>query len=306
MIAPVLQFDGVTKRFGAPTVVHAVDLTIEAGQCVGLLGPNGAGKTTLLRLATGGLVPSEGQVQCLGTTPHRAGVEFRRRCSYLPAEAGLDPVRTGRQTLDLWMAPYRGERSPVYDELLAAFPLPLATRIGTWSAGMKQKLLLLLSLGVDAELFLLDEPERALDPTARWHLRQTLRTLHASGRTLLVSTHDLSTVESFTQRSVFLSRGRRIPDERIAAIRQDLQRELRLRLTDSASLPPGATLVERHADGWIILHTEGPALEWLRHLDPSRVLSVEYGASDLAAIYRHVEGLEPSADKDAPPAGAAR
>lgn len=303
MTDPALAFEGVTKRFGATVVLRDLDLAIEPGECVGLLGPNGAGKTTLLRLATGGLIPSGGSVRCLGTIPHQASTRLQRRCSYLPAEAGLDPARTGRQVLDLWMAPFGRDRSPVFETLVSAYPLPLDQRIGTWSAGMKQKLLLLLSLGVDAELFVLDEPERALDPTARWHLRQSVRALHAHGRTLLVSTHDLSTVESFADRSVFLSRGQRVADAQVAAIRDDLRSELRLRLTPDAELPSGVTFSERRPDGWIIVRTETPALEWLPQLDADQVLGLEYGASDLSAIYRHIEGLSTTAEQQ--PTGAA-
>ena len=71
--------------------------------------------------------------------------------------------------------------------------------------------------------------------------------------------------------------------------------EVRLRLTKDAALPPGASLVERRPDGWIIVRTEGSALAWLPQLDADRVLGVEFGASNLAAIYRHIEGHEAAA-----------
>jgi ABC-2 type transport system ATP-binding protein len=278
---------GVRKTFGAKTALASLDLTVPRGSICGFVGPNGAGKSTGLRILIGLLRRDGGSVEVLGMDPDRHALAIRQRTCYLPGETNVYSHLTGNEFLEFALSFYPAELADVRDDMLAAWELPLQRRVRTYSAGMKQKLALLATLIPDVDLYILDEPDRGLDATARLFLREVLRRLDQRGKTLLLSSHHLAEVEALASQLTFVIDGASVPAARVEAARTALRQVVRVRLrAGHAALPAGVREQTTEPDGSLRLVVEGDALAWLQQLDPARVESVEVGATRLEDLYQ--------------------
>jgi ABC-2 type transport system ATP-binding protein len=281
-----IEVQGVSKHFRGKDALRGAGLQVQRGELLGLVGPNGAGKSTLLRILVGLVQRNQGRVSVLGLDPGTDGLPIRRRCCYLPGETSVYSQMTGRQFLDFALGFHPARHQDLLDRLLADFDLPLHLRVRGYSAGMKQKLALIATLVPDVEIYLLDEPDRALDASVRFRLRELLRELHARGRTIVLSSHHLSEVENLADRMVFLVAGRTVPAAELERARAQLRRRIRLQLQPGSELPAGATLQGRDPDGTLVLAADGEPLEWLRTLPAARVISAEVGVVHLEELYQ--------------------
>jgi ABC-2 type transport system ATP-binding protein len=280
---------GVQKAFAGRPALARLDLSVPAGAVHGFVGPNGAGKTTGLRILVGLLRRDAGEARVLGLDPSRQSLAIRRRTCYLPGETNVYSHLTGAEYLEFAASFYPRHDAGLRDELLQGFDLPLPRKVRTYSAGMKQKLALVATLVPDVELYVLDEPDRALDASTRLFLRDVLRRLNRRGRTLLLSSHHLAEVEALTDQLTFLIAGDTVAPERVAAARSALRQVVRLRLRDPrAPLPAGVRERRDEPDGSIRLTVTGDAVAWLRGLDPAQVESVEVGATRLEDLYQQL------------------
>lgn len=285
-----VQITDLVKVFGDKTVLDRVNFGLESGEVVGFIGPNGAGKTTCLRCLVGLVFADSGEVRVLDMDPDSSSVDIRRQCCYLPGETSIYRHMTGEEFLDFAVYLYPHRQVDILELMLSRFDLPMGKKVRNYSAGMKQKLALMATLVPDVPLYILDEPDRALDATSRFFLRELLLRLRDRGKTILLSSHHLTEVESVAHRLVFLVGGRIVPDERVVAARDDLRRHLRIRLRDGSPLPPGAEELAREPDGTILLRTPGDPLQWLKNLDSEQVLSAEVGVTRLEDLYRKLTG----------------
>src|SRR5690606_21191538 len=163
----VIELTSVQKSYEHRAVLHDIHLAVPKGQLLGLVGPNGAGKSTLLRLLVGLVQRSAGKVQVAGHDPALDSLAIRRRCCYLPGETGVYQQMTGAGFLKFALGFYPEQSLDLKERLLTEFALPLNKRVRSYSAGMKQKLALVAALVPDVDLYLLDEPDRALDASVR-------------------------------------------------------------------------------------------------------------------------------------------
>ncbi len=286
---------GVAKSFGPRRVVDDVSLTVETGALLGFVGPNGAGKSTLLRMLVGIVFRDAGDLRVLGVDPSRDALSIRRRCCYLPGETSVYGNMRGDEFLT-FSTSFFGAVDPRWvQRMQSVYELPLRRKVRTYSAGMKQKLALIATLAPDVDLYLLDEPDRALDATARLQLRELLRELHARGKTILLSSHHLTEIEALAQRQVFVLGGRRVPDAVVADARARLRRRMRVRLRDGVAAPPEFTHATRDPDGAFSLQVDGEPLELLRRLTPTDVVSAEVGTAPLEDLYRTLLSLQAEA-----------
>jgi ABC-2 type transport system ATP-binding protein len=197
----------VTKRFGQVAAVD--DLTFDAptGQVTGFLGANGAGKTTTLRMALGLVTPTAGEV-LIGGRRYRDLPQPRRVVGTLLEATGFHPGRRGRDHLRI-LAQIAGVPRSRVDDVLRLVELESAAerRVGGYSLGMRQRLGLAAAMLGDPEVLILDEPANGLDPVGMAWLRELLRSLAASGRTVLVSSHLLSEVAQTVDQVVIIHEG---------------------------------------------------------------------------------------------------
>ena len=190
-----LSFVDVSKTFGRHKVLRHVDLTIPAGSFVALMGANGAGKTTLLRLAAGLATPTRGTVTVAGVDLRKAGPGLRRMIGFVSHDGLNYGDLTSRQNL-LFHARLFGVADPEarIEELADALDLRrvLDRPAGVLSRGNKQRLTLARALLHGPDILLLDEPFTGLDEASAARLVSVLRRLHAEGRTIVMTVHEMS------------------------------------------------------------------------------------------------------------------
>ena len=289
-----LEVQGARKAFGAKQALRGATMRVEPGELVGLVGPNGAGKTTLLRILLGIVARDGGDVRVLGMDPRRDSLRIRAHCSYLPGETSVYHGMRGSEFLHFALSFYPNLQSDVQARLLEVFGLPLTQKVHGYSAGMKQKLALMATLIPDVEFYILDEPDRALDATTRFALRDLLGQLRAKGKTILLSSHHLREVEALADRLVFLLDGETVDEARVESARATLRRRIRLQLSSENALPDGARVLGRTSDGKFDVEPEGPPLSWLAQIPENDLIAAEVGTVRLEDLYRMLtEGAAP-------------
>ena len=203
---------GLTKRYGSRTVVDALDIDVPRGSIAGFVGPNGAGKTTTMSMLLGLVRPSAGTGEVLGA-PIDAPAAFLPRVGALVESPAFYPSLTGRQNLRL-LATVGGHDERRIDTVLAEVGLADLDgdrgddKYRAYSLGMKQRLGIAAGLLGDPELLILDEPANGLDPEGVREMRALLGGMANSGRTVLVSSHDLSELEQICDWLVLIDAGR--------------------------------------------------------------------------------------------------
>ncbi|MEQ1632601.1 MAG: ABC transporter ATP-binding protein [Planctomycetota bacterium] len=280
-----IELQGVQKRFGRVPVLRGIDLRVQRGEFLGLVGPNGAGKSTILRILIGLYRRSEGRCLVFSLDPDHDALTIRARTSYLPGETSVYQQMTGESFLRFAQSFHRGRDREVEQRLVELFALPLQARVRSYSAGMKQKLAILAALSVEADLYVLDEPDRALDATMRMEVRDVLRDLHRAGKTLLLSSHHLEELQALTTRLAFLRSGEIIAASEIEAARTKLHRRFRLRLSRDVALPGGAVCRSRETDGTMVLEVDGPPAAFLQALPADAIASAQLGSARLEDLY---------------------
>ena len=194
----VIDVAGLTKTFGARTVVKNLTLQVRRGQIYGFLGPNGSGKTTTIRMLCGLLTPDGGSGTCLGYDIRTQSRLIKPRVGYMTQRFSLYQDLSIRENLEFvgrvfGLADPRGAASEAIDRLgLRGREDQLA---GELSGGWKQRLALGACILPRPDLLLLDEPTAGVDPKARRDFWNEIHGLSAEGLTVLVSTHYMDEAE---------------------------------------------------------------------------------------------------------------
>ncbi len=294
----LVQVRGLSKTFGDLNVLADLDLCVGRRDFLGLVGPNGSGKSTLLRILVGLHRRTRGDCAVFGLDPEREPIAVRSRLSYLPGETSVYREMTGAQFLEFAVAFHAHVDATRTRRLTELFALPMRQRVRAYSAGMKQKLAVLAALAVDAELYLLDEPDRALDATMRMELRGILREMWKQGATFVLSSHHLEELRDLASRLQFLRSGRWIADAELRVAEAALRQRARVRLTNDAP-PQGARIVRRCGDGSWIIECDGDPLAWIAAQQSGATLAFEAGDPRLDDLYELLylpqQPAEPSA-----------
>lgn len=202
MIFPVsdlaIDVTGVTKKFGAKTVVNAIDLQVRRGEIYGFLGPNGSGKTTFIRMLCGLLTPDAGQGTCLGYDVRTQQAEIKRHVGYMTQRFSYYEDLSIRENLDFVARVYAvPDRAAAVQHSLERLGLQNRSHqlAGQLSGGWKQRLALAACLIHSPQLLLLDEPTAGVDPKARRDFWDEIHRLAADGLTVLITTHYMDEAE---------------------------------------------------------------------------------------------------------------
>src|SRR5438105_5519437 len=206
----VLETHDLSKSYGSRPAVKKLNLSVGQGEIFGFLGPNGAGKTTTIRMALGLIRPSGGTVEVLGQDVARHRDRVLPRVGALVESPALYLYMSGRDNLKAVGDLLGGVPSRRIDEVLELVGLAgrQRDRVKTYSMGMKQRLGLAIALLHDPDLLILDEPANGLDPAGIVEMRDLLRGLAASGKTVFISSHVLSEVQQICTRVAIINPGR--------------------------------------------------------------------------------------------------
>ncbi|HVX14614.1 MAG TPA: ABC transporter ATP-binding protein [Pirellulales bacterium] len=253
---PVIRLKNVSKRFGSQAALSDVSLEIPAGVVFALLGENGAGKTTAIKLLLGLEEATSGEAQVLGLDSRHDSLEIRRRVGYMPERPTLYEWMTvaeiGWFTAGFHEAGYLAR----YEGLVEQYQLPPERKIKALSKGMRAKVALSLALAHEPAVLILDEPTSGLDTLVRREFLESMVDLAAAGRTVLLSSHQITEVERVADFVAILSHGRLLLVEQLDTLKRQI-RELTVTLADGAAAPPavcGELLRRRHrARQWQLL-----------------------------------------------------
>ncbi|TCW61328.1 ABC transporter ATP-binding protein [Treponema sp. J25] len=192
--------------------LDSIDLTIPDGCIFGFLGPNGAGKTTTIKLITGALEADEGLISVDGLELPSRALEAKARIGYVPDNPELFSRLKGIEFLNFIADLYkidretRRERIEVYTRRFEIADV-LAGQIGSYSRGMKQKLMVCASLLSDPSNWILDEPLVGLDPQAAFNLKELMRERARAGKCVFFSTHVMEVAEKLCDRLAIINKG---------------------------------------------------------------------------------------------------
>ncbi|RGE23672.1 ATP-binding cassette domain-containing protein [Leucobacter sp. wl10] len=256
-MTPVIELDGLGKRFGAHTVLDSLSLDISGG-IFALLGPNGAGKTTLVSILTTLTRPDSGRARILGHDVEREAARVRRHIGTTGQYAATDEALTGRENL-VMIARLLGlgtiDARRRADELLDSFDLAQAANrpVSGYSGGMRRRVDLAASLVLTPAVLFLDEPTTGLDPASRSRLWDDIAARAAEGCCVFMTTQMLDEAEALADRVAILQGGRVIADGTV-------ERLISLVGTETAVLVDGAGEVRR------TLGSPGDAAELARDL----------------------------------------
>ncbi|OGQ12210.1 MAG: hypothetical protein A2138_02055 [Deltaproteobacteria bacterium RBG_16_71_12] len=227
----MLELDGLSRRFGSRWAVQGLSARLNAGEVVGFLGPNGAGKTTSIKMIAGLLVPSAGRIVLDGIDVAVRPEDAKRRLAYIP-DRPFVPERLSARELLAYVAGLYGLADDVVEERglreLARFGLKGREDdlLGTYSHGMRQRVLLAAAAMRTPRVLLVDEPMVGLDPQGMRLVKRVLREVADGGALVLMSTHTLDVVEEVCDRVLVMGRGHLVADGTVAEL--------------TARLPPSA------------------------------------------------------------------
>jgi ABC-2 type transport system ATP-binding protein len=259
---PVLQAEGLTKKYGRRAALSDVNLTIPAGRVVGLVGPNGAGKSTLLNLACGLIEPTSGSLRVLGSPPaanaaHLARVGFVAQNTPVYASFSVaDHLRMGARLNPSW-------DQRLAERRIAQAGLHPEQKAGGLSGGQRAQLALTIAVAKRPELLIFDEPAAALDPLARWgFLENLMEFVTELGASAVLSSHLLGDIEQVCDHLIVLC-GSRV--QVAGNVRDLLARHHRLVASrdELDRLPAGVEIIRMEQSGQYgnaVVHADAPPL----------------------------------------------
>jgi ABC-2 type transport system ATP-binding protein len=280
-VSPIISVKNLTKTYA--TGVRAlidINLEIRRGEIFALLGPNGAGKTTLISVICGIVNPTEGTILADGhdtVADYRAA---RSRIGLVPQELSTDMFETVWATVTFSRGLFGKAANPVYiEKVLRDLSLwdKRGSKIMTLSGGMKRRVLIAKALSHEPQILFLDEPTAGVDVELRRDMWEMVRSLRATGVTIILTTHYIQEAERMADRIGVMNKGEIILVEEKAVLMEKLgKRQLILLLQNPlASLPAelGAYQLELSSDGCQLVYTFHAQREGSRIADLLRELA---------------------------------
>ena len=279
----------LTKDYGNNHGIFDLNLTINRGEIFGLIGPNGAGKSTFIKLLMDLVRPTRGSATIFGLDCQSDSIAVKKLTGYLPGESVQFPGVTARYVIELLMR-LRGAPDFAYmNELAERLSLDLSRKYQDLSHGNKQKVAIIQALVHKPDLLILDEPTMGLDPIVQREFKTIIRQISDQGRTVMLSSHVLSEVESMCGRIGLISDGRVL---RVGTM-SDLRTEKihRFAIVIDGELP---NILDIEAVGVQeiffdegILHVEvrGPVTEFLNVISKYKVVEIDSNELSLEEVF---------------------
>ena len=213
MQAPMIEINGLVKRYGQRLAVDGVSFSVQPGEIFGLLGPNGVGKTTTLSMLSTLLAPDAGQVTIGGHDLVRESMLIKPLIGFVPQELALFPTLSAWDNLAFFGRIYRLGGSILKERISAVLDLVGLTEraqdaVKTFSGGMQRRLNIAVGLIHQPQILFLDEPTVGVDPQSRNFIFEHVENLKAGGMTILYTTHYMEEAERLCDRVAIMDQGR--------------------------------------------------------------------------------------------------
>jgi ABC-2 type transport system ATP-binding protein len=224
---PAVQMFGLTRTYGSLVALNNLDLAVNKGDLFGFIGSNGAGKTTTLRIIATFLAPSSGRAEVLGHDVVSDADAVRHVIGYMPDFFGVYKDMEVTEYLDFFGACYKiptAQREKTVNDVLELVGLSekRGALIGALSRGMQQRIGLARVLIHDPQVLLLDEPASGLDPRARIEMMAILQELQRLNKTIIISSHILSELQTLCNRVAIIERGKLIYSGPVQGVREQM------------------------------------------------------------------------------------
>jgi ABC-2 type transport system ATP-binding protein len=227
---PAVQTIGLSRTYGSMVALDGLTLTVNQGDLFGFIGSNGAGKTTTLRILATFLGPSSGTARVMGDDVVAGADAVRHVIGYMPDFFGVYKDMEVTEYLDFFGACYKipaAQREKTVGEALELVGLSAkkGSLIGALSRGMQQRLGLARVLIHDPAVLLLDEPASGLDPRARIEMMAILQELQRLGKTIIISSHILSELQTLCNRVAIIEKGRLLYSGPVQTVRDQMSED---------------------------------------------------------------------------------
>ena len=249
----MIETRDLTKKYGDLFAIQSIDLDLQKGDLFGFIGPNGAGKTTTMRIIATLLTPSWGEAYVDGHSIYTHPKEIRRLVGYMPDFFGVYDDMKVIEYLEFFAAAYRinGEkRRKICEEMLEVVDLAFKRDAfaNTLSRGQTQRLGLARVLLHDPQVLLLDEPLSGLDPRARIDMRNLLKRLGDTGKTIIVSSHILPELADVCNKIGVIDRGVMNWNGEVAEVMKQIRQSIVLNVAVKQRQEDAAELLRERED----------------------------------------------------------
>lgn len=287
----MIETFGLVKKFGNFTAVDGISLTVNDGEILGVVGPNGAGKSTLVKMLCTILAPTAGTAEVMGFDIVKDAQKVRSIVGYLPEEPRVYDYMSGEEFLSFFADVYGSGRERI-PELLKFVGLEehAKRKIGEYSKGMKHRISLARALIHDPPVLILDEPTMGLDPASSRDVRERVKSMRKSGKTILVCTHYMDEADFLCDKLAIINRGRIAavgkPEELKASVAK--QRYLGVVIKEDSLIRKLAKELDAEVDGRMIV----VVIKGMNHT----IGRVNTMAKKLKATVLSIKTLDPSLD----------
>ena len=295
---PVIEINGLVRRFGRTDAVNGIDLRVQPGRCYGFFGRNGAGKTTTIKCLLNLLRPTSGEAKLFGFDPARHEVAVKSRLAYVPDHVAFYPWMSVRETLDYFASFREHWNLNTERELLGQFRLDVRQKTSHLSKGQRTQLALITAICAEPELLVLDEPTSGLDPIVRREFIQTVIGAYQEGepgrRTVFVSTHLISEFEGLIDEFTIIEQGRNVLTLPADLARERYQRVFARFSSEPAGLDLTGARVLRREGREIEVVVDGNSsdlLERLRARSPERLTTEALSLEEIFVAAVQPEGV---------------
>jgi ABC-2 type transport system ATP-binding protein len=240
-LAHAIELRGLTRWYGKRLGVTDLDVTVEEGEVFGFLGPNGAGKTTTIRMLLGLIRPSAGTASIRGLDAWRDAPAVHRQMAHLGSDPGYLGEMSAARLLD-HLGALRGLPAGAWRSLAERLDLDPGVAIRKLSRGNRQKVGVVQAFMGSEPLLVMDEPSTGLDPLMQREFLALVAEARTAGRTVFLSSHNLTEVERACDRVAIIREGRLVKTATVQALVGDLTRSVNLLLERPA--PDGTFVLE--------------------------------------------------------------
>ena len=270
----IIQATQLAKRFARHDAVHNASLSVPPGAAYALIGANGAGKTTTLKMLVNVFAPDSGEATILGVDSRRLTHRDFQRIAFVSENHKLPDALSVEQYFAYWRSFYPKWDRALERELRHRLQLPPERRLDKLSHGMRIKTMLAGALAFRPALLVLDEPLSGLDPLVRDEVLEGLLR-QADETTILISSHELTEIESFTTHVAYMEKGRIVfeePTDRLVARFREV----------SVTLPRGSAPARELPADWLSPETSGQIVRFVETVfagedDLARKLAARFG-----------------------------